>query len=207
MRPRSLRILIIDESAVRAAILEEGLRLASNGNDGGTLEVHYIREMKSLLARVATVAPDAILIDLENPSRDTLEQIFQVSRVARRPIAVFVDTADSSTVQAAIDAGVSAYIVDGLRKERVRSILDVTISRFHAFDRLQSELRQAKAALDERKIIEQAKAILMRQRSCSEDDAYVVLRRAAMNQNRKIADLARSLVAAAALLQAEGGQG
>jgi response regulator NasT len=201
MSPRSLRILIIDENAVRAAILEEGLRVASNGTDGGALEIHYIRDMTNLLARIASIDPDVILIDLENPSRDTLEQMFQVSRLARRPIAMFVDRSDSATVQAAIDAGVSAYIVDGLRKERVKSILDVTISRFHAFDRLQSELIQAKSALDERKIIEQAKSILMQQRGCSEDDAYVLLRRTAMNQNRKIADLARSLVAAAALLQ------
>ena len=199
MAPRSLRILIIDENAVRAAILEEGLRVASNGADSGTLEIHHIREMTNLLGRIATVDPDVILIDLENPSRDTLEQMFQVSRLARRPIAVFVDTSDSATVQAAIDAGVSAYIVDGLRKERVKSILDVTISRFHAFDRLQSELQQAKSALDDRKLIEQAKSILMKRRGCSEDDAYVLLRRTAMQQNRKIVELARSLVAASSL--------
>ena len=202
MTQRSLRILIVDENAVRAAILEEGLRVAGNGADGGgALEIHYIREMSNLLARIAAVDPDVILIDLENPSRDTLEQMFQVSRLARRPIAMFVDKSDSATVQAAIDAGVSAYVVDGLRKERVKSILDVTISRFHAFDRLQCELQQAKSALEDRKIVEQAKAILMRQRGCSEDDAYVLLRRTAMNQNRKIAELARSLVAAAALLR------
>jgi response regulator NasT len=180
------------------------LRVASGGEDGGTLEVHHIRDTVNLLVRIGTVDPDVILIDLENPSRDTLEQMFQVSRIARRPIAMFVDKSDSATVQAAIDAGVSAYVVDGLRKERVRSILDVTISRFHAFDRLQSELQQAKSALEDRKIIEQAKAILMQQRGCSEDDAYVLLRRTAMNQNRKIAELARSLVAAAALLRAGG---
>jgi response regulator NasT len=201
---RSLRILIIDENAVRAAILEDGLRLAGSGDDGGTLEVHHIRDTANLLARIGAIDPDVILIDLENPSRDTLEQMFQVSRLARRPIAMFVDKSDSATVQAAIDAGVSAYVVDGLRKERVRAILDVTISRFHAFDRLQSELREAKSALKERKIIEQAKAILMRQRGCSEDEAYVLLRRTAMNQNRKIAELARSLVAAAALLDTGG---
>ena len=189
---------------MRAAILEEGLRLASSGEEGGLLEVHHIRDTVNLLARIGSVDPDVILIDLENPSRDTLEQMFQVSRLARRPIAMFVDKSDSATVQAAIDAGVSAYVVDGLRKERVRSILDVTISRFHAFDRLQSELAQAKSALEDRKLIEQAKAILMQQRGCSEDDAYVLLRRTAMNQNRKIAELARSLVAAAALLRAGG---
>jgi len=200
MTQRALKILIIDENAVRAAILEEGLRVASSGEESGTLEIHHIRDTANLLARIAAVDPDVILIDLENPSRDTLEQMFQVSRLARRPIAMFVDKSDSATVQAAIDAGVSAYVVDGLRKERVRSILDVTISRFHAFDRLQSELHAAKSALEDRKIIEQAKAILMQQRGCSEDDAYVLLRRTAMNQNRKIAELARSLVGAAALL-------
>jgi response regulator NasT len=204
MTQRSLRILIIDENAVRAAILEEGLRLANAGDEAGAPEIHHIRDMANLLARIAAVDPEVIIIDLENPSRDTLEQMFQVSRLARRPIAMFVDKSDSATVQAAIDAGVSAYVVDGLRKERVRSILDVAISRFHAFDRLQSELHLAKSALEERKIIEQAKAILMRQRGCSEDEAYVLLRRTAMNQNRKIAELARALVAAAALLRTEG---
>jgi response regulator NasT len=201
MTQRPLRILIIDENAVRAAILEEGLRAANGGDEGGAPEIHLIRDTANLLTRIAAVDPDVILIDLENPSRDTLEQMFQVSRLARRPIAMFVDRSDTATVQAAIDAGVSAYIVDGLRKERVKSILDVTISRFHAFDRLQSELQQAKSALEDRKIIEQAKAILMQQRGCSEDEAYVLLRRTAMNQNRKIAELARSLVTAAALLQ------
>jgi response regulator NasT len=203
MSQRSLRILIIDENAVRAAILEEGLRVASAEAERDALEVHYIRDVANLLPRIAAVDPDVILIDLEDPSRETLEQMFQVSRVARRPIAMFVDKSDSATVQAAVDAGVSAYVVDGLRKERVKSILDVTVSRFHAFDRLHAELRQAKSALEDRKIIEQAKALLMQQRSCSEHDAYVLLRRTAMNQSRKIADLARSLVAAAALLRPE----
>jgi two-component system, response regulator / RNA-binding antiterminator len=204
MAQRPLRILIIDENAVRAAILEDGLRVASAEGGADALEVHYIRDMANLLPRIVAVDPDVLLIDLENPSRDTLEQMFQVSRLARRPIAMFVDKSDTATVQAAIDAGVSAYVVDGLRKERVRAILDVTISRFHAFDRLQGELRAAKSALEDRKIIGQAKGILMKQRGCSEEEAYVLLRRTAMNQNRKIAELARSLVAAAALLDVGG---
>lgn len=200
MRPRPRKILIIAEDPVRAAILDEGLRLTSNGADGGALEVHDLRNLTNLLALIASVDPDVVLIDLGDPSRDTLEEMFQVSRLARRPIAMFVDRSDSAAVQAAVEAGVSAYIVDGLRKERVQAILDVTISRFDAFDRLKSELEQARSALDERKIIEQAKTILMQQRGCSEEDAYVLLRRTAMNQNKKIAELARSLVAAAALL-------
>jgi two-component system, response regulator / RNA-binding antiterminator len=188
MPDRPLRILVIDENALRAAILEDGLR------EAGAVQVHHIRDMADLLPRIATIDPDVILIDLENPSRDTLEQMFQVSRWAKRPIAMFVDRSDSDTVAAAIDAGVSAYIVDGLRKERVRSILDVTISRFHAFDRLQQELNEARLALDERKLIDQAKRILMKQKGLDESQAYTLLRRTAMNQNRKIADLARSLV-------------
>jgi two-component system, response regulator / RNA-binding antiterminator len=201
MTHSSLKILIIDENAVRAAILEEGLREAGGGSQAdAAFVIHHIRDTVRLLPRIASIDPDVILIGLDNPSRDTLEQMFQVSRLARRPIAMFVDKSDTTMVHAAIDAGVSAYVVDGLRKDRVKPILDVTISRFRAFDRLQTELHNAKSALEERKLIDQAKGILMRQRSLSEEDAYVLLRRTAMNQNRKIADLARSLVAASALL-------
>ncbi len=202
MTQRPLRILIIDASAVRAAILEEGLRESHTGADAqSAVIVHHVsHDPLELLPRIASIDPDVILIDLENPSRDTLEQMFQVSRLAKRPIAMFVDKSDSASVQAAIDAGVSAYVVDGLRKERIKPIMDVTISRFHAFDRLQKELSEAKSALEDRKLVEQAKAILMKQRGMSEDEAYSLLRRTAMNQNRKIVDLARSLVTAAALL-------
>jgi two-component system, response regulator / RNA-binding antiterminator len=196
---KPLRVLIIDKNAVRSAILEEGLRDSSTG--GTPLVVHRIgHEPLDLLPRIAAIDPDVILIDLENPSRDTLEQMFQVSRLAKRPIAMFVDQSDSATVQEAIEAGVSAYVVDGLRRERVKSILDVTIGRFRAFDRLQRELSEAKSALHDRKVVEQAKAILIREKRIDEAQAYALLRRTAMNQNRKIADLARSLVAAATLL-------
>ena len=197
MGAKPLNILIIDENLVRAAILEEGLR------DCGEVHVQHIQDMESLLPRVAAINPDVILIDLENPSRDTLEQMFQVSRWAKRPIAMFVDKSDSDAVAAAIDAGVSAYVVDGLRKERIKPLLDVTISRFNAFHRLQEELSETKSALQERKLIEQAKAILMRQNAIDEEAAYALLRRTAMNQSRKIADIARALVTAASLLHPE----
>jgi response regulator NasT len=191
---KPLEVLIIDENVVRATILEEGLR------DAGDIVVHHIRDMDCLLARVAAINPDVILIDLENPSRDTLEQMFQVSRWAKRPIAMFVDKSDSDSVQAAIDAGVSAYVVDGLRRERVKSVLDVTISRFHVFNRLHEELSEARNALEERKLIEQAKGIVMKQKRLTEPEAYALLRRTAMNEGRKVAEIARSLVTAAALL-------
>jgi len=195
MSSRPLKVLIIDENLVRAAILEEGLQ-----DCGDELDVHHIREMDELLPRVAAINPDVILIDLENPSRDTLEQMFQVSRWAERPIAMFVDKSDSDSVQAAIDAGVSAYVVDGLRRERVKPVLDVSISRFHAFHRLQRELKEARSALEERKLIEQAKRIMMEQNGLTEAEAYTLLRRTAMDQSRKIAELARAVVTAAKLL-------
>ncbi|MDX1563697.1 MAG: ANTAR domain-containing protein, partial [Gammaproteobacteria bacterium] len=195
---KPLKILIIDENLVRAAILEEGLA------DCGEVEVHLIDEMDRLLPRVAAIDPDVILIDLENPSRDTLEQMFQVSRWAKRPIAMFVDQSDGEAVRAAIDAGVSTYVVDGLRRERVKAVLEITISRFKAFDRLQQELDRAKTALSDRALVERAKRILMEQRKLSEDAAYSLLRRTAMNESRKIVDIARALVTADDLLQHGG---
>lgn len=195
MTPKPLKVLIIDENLVRAAILQEGL------GDCGELDIHHIRETDELLPRVAAINPDVILIDLENPSRDTLEQMFQVSRWAKRPIAMFVDKSDSDSVAAAIDAGVSAYVVDGLKRERIKPLLDVTISRFQAFHRLQQELNQARSELEDRKLIERAKRILMDQNGATEADAYTLLRRTAMDQSRKIVDIARALVTAADLLK------
>src|SRR5450755_4634528 len=142
----SPKIVIVDESPIRAAILEEGLR------EAGFTGVVRISEMQSLLSRIYALDPDVILIDLENPSRDVLEQMFQVSRAVERPTAKFVDQSDSASIQASIDAGVSAYIVNGLHKERVKHILDLCISRFYAFSRLQTELEKTKNALEERKV-------------------------------------------------------
>lgn len=191
----SLTILIIDENPVRAAILDEGMR------EAGYARIAHIGEMVNLLAQVSVIDPDVIVIGLDNASRDSLEQMFQVSRSVRRPIAMFVDTSDSATIQAAVDAGVSAYVVDGLRKDRVRPIIDVTISRFHAFQRLQEELTQAKEALEARKVIERAKGILMKQKGMTEEEAYHLLRRTAMRQKRKLFDIAQSVVTAAQMFE------
>ncbi len=191
----SLNIVIVDESPIRAAILEDGLR------EAGYLNVVRIAGTANLLARVYAVDPDVILIDLENPSRDVLEQMFQVSRVVKRPVAMFVDQADTASIQASVDAGVSAYIVDGLKKERIKSILDLCISRFNAFSRLQNELEQTKSALEERKVIDRAKGILMKAKNLTEESAYALLRKTAMNENRKIAEVAQSVITAAELFR------
>jgi len=195
LRSSSLRIVIVDESPVRAAILEEGL------HEAGYKHVQRIAETERLLGRIYEIDPDVILIGLENPSRDVLEQMFQMSRAVKRPIAMFVDQSDSAAIQAAVDAGVSAYIVDGLKKERVTSILDLCISRFNAFSRLQNELERAKDALEERKIIDRAKGALMKAKNLNEEEAYTLLRRTAMNENKKIIEIAQSVLTVAELFK------
>ena len=191
----ALKIVIVDESPVRAAILADGLR------EAGFTQVVRIEETTNLLANVYAIDPDVILIDLENPSRDVLAQMFQVSRVVKRPIAMFVDQSDAAAIEAAVDAGVSAYIVDGLKKERIKNILDLCISRFNAFARLTDELERAQSALSERKVIDRAKGILMKMKSIGEADAYTMLRKTAMKENRKIAEVAQALITAAELLK------
>ena len=191
----SPKIVIVDESPIRAAILEEGLR------EAGYTEVVRIGEMQSLLSRIYALDPDVIVIDLENPSRDILEQMFQVSRAVRRPIAMFVDQSDTASIQASVDAGVSAYIVDGLKKERLKPILDLCISRFNAFSRLQDELDRTKSALEDRKVIDRAKGILMKLKGLTEEEAYVLLRSTAMREKKKIGEIAQSILTASELLK------
>ena len=191
----SLKIVIVDENRIRAAILEDGLR------EAGHVHVVHVDEMSHLLARIYTIDPDVILIDLENPSRDVLEQMFQVSRAVKRPVAMFVDQSDTASIEAAVDAGVSAYIVGGLQKERIKNILDLCISRFNSFARLRDELERTRTALEERKVIDRAKGILMKARNLTEEAAYVLLRKTAMNENKKIAEVAQSVVTAAELLR------
>jgi response regulator NasT len=191
----TLKIAIVDESPIRATILEDGLR------EAGFTQVERIADTRNLLARIYAIDPDVILIGLESPSRDMLEQMFQMSRAVRRPVAMFVDQSDRAAIQAAVDAGVSAYIVDGLKKERVTSILDLCISRFNAFARLQAELDHAKGALEERKVIDRAKGVLMKAKNLTEEQAYALLRKTAMNENKKIVEIAQSVLTAAELFQ------
>jgi response regulator NasT len=191
----SPKIVIVDESPIRAAILEEGLR------EAGYAEVVHISEMQSLLARICALDPEIIVIDLENPSRDSLEQMFQMSRAVRRPIAMFVDQSDAASIQASVDAGVSAYIVDGLKKERIKPILDLCVSRFNAFAKLQNELDRTKHALEERKVIDRAKGILMKVKGLTEEEAYVLMRSTAMREKKKIGEIAQSILTASELLR------
>lgn len=197
MKTSSLNVLVIDENRIRASVIEDGLR------DAGYVRVTIIADMTGLARRITEIDPDVIVIDLENPNRDVLESMFQISRAVKRPIAMFVDRSDEASIEAAVDAGVSAYIVDGLKQERVRPILKMAISRFNAFSRLSRELEEARGELEDRKLIDRAKGLLMRSRGLSENEAYALLRRTAMSQNRKIVEIAQSLITAASLLDPE----
>ncbi len=194
MLSADLSVLIIDENRIRAAIIEAGVR------EAGHAHVSVIHDVNEVGRAIAASPPDIIVIDLENPQRDMLEHFFSLSRAVQRPIAMFVDRSDTGMIEKAVEAGVSAYVVDGLRKERVKPILEMAVSRFNAFSRLSRELEAARGALEDRKTIDRAKHILMQSRGISEPEAYALLRSTAMNQNRKIAEIAQSLVMAASLL-------
>ncbi len=193
-----LSVLVIDENRLRASVIEAGLL------DAGYKRVRLLHDMREIARTIEETRPDVIVIDIENPNRDMLESIFALTRTVRRPIAMFVDRSDQYAIEAAVDAGVSAYVVDGLKQERVKPIVDMAISRFKAFSRMAQDLEEARSELADRKIVDRAKGILMRSKGLSEDEAYRLLRNTAMNQNRKISDIAQSLVTASSLLDSEG---
>jgi two-component system, response regulator / RNA-binding antiterminator len=189
-----MRIAIVDESAARAEVIAEGLAAS------GLTDITILIDRQGLVARLQEFSPDVVLIDLANPRRDELEELFAVSRAISRPIAMFVDQADDSSIEAAIDAGVSAYVVDGMKPDRIRSVLDVAIKRFNAYARLRSELDDARGQLAERKAVDAAKALLMKKRGFDEPAAYAALRKAAMDSGRKIGDVADALLTAEKLM-------
>lgn len=184
------RILVIDENALRVSVLVDGLK------EAGFTDYVVLDKVDGLLNRVYEIDPDVIVIDLENPSRDVLEQLFSMSRLVRRPIAMFVGEGGASSMEAAVDAGVSAYVVNGLAQERLRPIIEMAILRFRAFNRMQSELEQTRSELEGRKLIDKAKRLLMKHKKMSEEEAYAALRRVAMNSNKRMIDVAESVVTA-----------
>lgn len=189
-----MRIAIVDESASRAAVIREGLAMLED------CEIFVVTERRGLVAQIGQIAPDIVLMDLGNPSRDVLEEYFAVSRVLGRPIAMFVDESDEEAIAASVDAGVSSYVVDGLAPHRIRPILDLAVRRFNAFARLQSDLDEAKGKLAEREVVDKAKRILMDSRDCTEPQAYSELRKTAMNQGKRIVEIAEAVVTAHKLM-------
>ncbi|MCE7798680.1 ANTAR domain-containing protein [Sphingobium sufflavum] len=192
-----MKIAVIDESAARAAVIEEGLR------EAGLTDVTVLLDRRGVVAALERLAPDVVLINLENPSRDMLEESFALSRAVARPIAMFVDQSDDASIGDAVDAGISAYVVDGLRKDRIRPVVELAIRRFNAFSRLQSELHEARSALAERKTIDKAKMLLMKRRKVDEPAAYALLRKQAMDSGRRIVEIAEALITADSILGGE----
>ena len=191
---KPLLIVVVEPDPDRAQPIAEGLR------DTGQHDVRIIAEQSGLARKVAELRPDVVLIDIANPSRDVLEELALASGPSERPVAMFVDRSDEQLTRAAIEAGISAYVVDGLRAERIKPILDAAIARFHIFQQMRAELAATRAAIEERKIIDRAKALLMKARGLDEEAAYGLLRKAAMDQGKRMADIAQQLVMAAGLL-------
>lgn len=189
-----MRIAIVDESAARAAVIQEGLA----GIDD--CETVVLTERRGLIAQIAGFEPDIVLMDLGNPSRDVLEEYFAVSKALAKPIAMFVDESDEESIAASVDAGVSSYIVNGFAKERIRPILDLAVRRFNAFARLEHDLAEARGQLAERANVDKAKRLLMTSRGLSEPEAYKELRSQAMRSSKRIADVAEALLMADQLL-------
>ncbi len=189
-----MRIAIVDESAMRAAVIHEGIAALDD------CEIFVVTQRRGLVARIGEIAPDIVLMDLGNPSRDMLEEYFAVSRALARPIAMFVDESDEAAIADSVDAGVSAYVVDGLAAHRIRPLLDLAVRRFNAFARLQADLDEAKGKLAERDTVDRAKRILMDSRGLPEPAAYKEMRDAAMSQGKRIADIAEAIVTAHNLL-------
>lgn len=190
----SLSIIVVERDSDRALKIVDGLMQT------GAHRIAVISEEAGLAAKISQERPDIVLIDVADPSRDVLEELALASGPLERPVAMFVDRSDEQMTRAAIEAGLSAYVVDGLQPERLKPILDAAIARFHMFHKMRAELAATKAALEERKIIDRAKAILMKARGLDEEAAYALLRKTAMDQKRRVADIAQQLVMAAGLL-------
>lgn len=187
-----------DEQALDEAERSRSLRIGLL--EGGYNIVAVLPADPFLPERLRQIDPDMVIIDAESQARDTLEHVVMATRDERRPIVMFTNDADTSHVGAAIAAGVTAYVVSGLAPERVKSVLDVAMARFRHEESMRRELADARTQLSDRKLVERAKGILMSRQGLSEDQAYVKLRKSAMDRGVKIADIAQRIIDAADLL-------
>lgn len=190
-----LKVLVIDPNAQRAEVVREALVHA------GDYLVEVAARTHDLAGLIRAAGADVLIVDLDLPDRDTIEQLRVSTREMPRPIVMFVDQSDAEMMKAAIGAGVSAYVVDGLAQHRVRPVLETALARFQAFEGLRQELEVAKTSLAERKLVDRAKGILMQMKGISEEEAYAQLRRKAMNEQKKLPEIAQSVIMAADLLK------
>jgi two-component system, response regulator / RNA-binding antiterminator len=191
---KKIRVMLVDENTDRAVPLQ--LALEQNGYE----VVAFISDLADLNGAVGRLDPDVILIDIDSPSRDTLEHISLAGRDDPRPIVMFTHDGDTEKIRAATRAGVSAYVVGGMPNERLKPIMDAALARFDEYRQLRNQLDEANTRLAERKLIERAKGILMQRRELGEDEAYQALRKLAMDRNARLGDVAKQVVDAAQLL-------
>ncbi|MCG2634752.1 MAG: ANTAR domain-containing protein [Gammaproteobacteria bacterium] len=191
----SLRVMLVDDEPERCELVQAALVGA------GFELVSILQSNAGLLQEVTRVSPDVIVIDLGSPDRDVLESMQQLSRDNPRPVVMFAEESNAQSTREAIEAGVSAYVVDGLQPSRVQSLVELAVARFNQFSALKQELQAAKSTLAERKQIDRAKGILMDRSRCSESKAYHALRKLAMDRNKTVAEIAESVIATAELLK------
>ena len=189
-----IKVMLVDNDLKRIKPLKQSL--IDNGFD----VVAHVENDIYLQAKCFEIKPDIVIIDTESPNRDTLENICVMSMNDPRPVVMFTHDGDKEKIKAATQAGVSAYVVGTIPSERLTPVIDAAVARFEEFKNLRSELTLAKSKLDDRKVIERAKGLLMKQRRLEEDEAYSLLRNMAMQRNVKLVDLSQQLINTADLL-------
>ncbi|WP_147125359.1 ANTAR domain-containing response regulator [Shimia ponticola] len=190
----SLKVVVVEQDRDRAIAIVDAL------NDACACDVLVIGDASALARQIAAHQPDIVLIDIDNPTRDMMEEMTLASGPLERPVAMFVSGNADGLAEAAVEAGVSAYVVDGLEPGRLKPVMDTAIARFSMVRQMREELAETRRALEERKVIDRAKGLLMKAKGIDEEAAYALLRKTAMNQGRRVADVAEALVTAAGLL-------
>ncbi len=192
---KPLSVLLIDDNPARTEIVQAGLR------DAGYLLLDRLDGTVDLAAKVAALRPDVIVVSIDSPSRDAIEDLRRTTEQQPRPIAMFADHSDPATIAAGMEAGVCAYVVKGLAKDRVQSVVDVAVAHFNRYHSIREELDRARLSLVERKTVDRAKGLLMEQKGLSEEAAYKLLRKLAMDQNKRMGEVAQDLLTYAKALK------
>jgi two-component system, response regulator / RNA-binding antiterminator len=188
------RIMLVDDQPARAAILEQALI------DAGCEVIARLSSAQGLMKRVMEHQPDVIIIDIESPDRDMLEHMTVLNQHNPKPVIMFSDEDDPATIEKAVRAGVSAYVVDGLNPSRVKTIMNVAVARFREFQALRGELEKTRNQLADRRLLDEAKSLLMKHKGMTEEEAYHAMRKMAMDRGQRMVDVAKNFISVMNLL-------
>ncbi|MBN2606005.1 ANTAR domain-containing response regulator [Hydrogenovibrio sp. JE_KL2] len=184
----TIKVMLVDNDSGRSALLSQALL------DHGYEVIARVEPGPSLLAKVAQIMPDMIVIDTESPDRDILESMYLLNEHNPLPVVMFADEDNETVIQEAIKSGVSGYIVKGVDMERVKPIMSVAIARFREYQALKDELKQTKSELEQNKLIDKAKRLLMQQKGVTEQEAYEAIRKRSMDSNQKLYEVAETII-------------